>query len=146
MLETGDTAPDFTLPATGGTEVTLSTLRGLGRTSPLLSGILGLSLLSLAGIPPTAGFAGKLAVFRAGVDAGFDWLVVVGVLSSVVAAFFYLRVIGAMFLEEPDAEDVEPAISMGLNLGMSIAVSAVVVLGVQPVLLDVAERATQIAQ
>lgn len=127
-------------------EVTLATIRGLGRTSPLLAGIMGLALLSLAGIPPTAGFAGKLAVFRAGVAEGFDWLVVVAVLSSVVAAFFYLRIIGVMYLEEPDEADTEPAISFGLNLGMSIAISAVVVLGVQPVLLDVAQRAASIAQ
>ncbi len=127
-------------------EVTLATLRGLGRTSPLLSGVLSVALLSLAGIPPTAGFAGKLAVFQAGVGAGFDWLVVVGVLSSVIAAFFYLRIMGAMFLEEPQPTDAEPPLPAGLNLGMSVAVSAVVVLGVVPTLLDVAQRAAAIAQ
>jgi NADH-quinone oxidoreductase subunit N len=126
-------------------DVTLSTLRGLGRTSPLLAGVLTVALLSLAGIPPTAGFAGKLAVFRAGVGSGFDWLVLVGVLSSVIAAFFYLRIMGAMFLEEPEEGAVEPPLPAGLNLGMSVAVAAVVVLGVVPTVLDVAQRATTIA-
>ena len=127
-------------------EVTLSTVRGLGRSQPVLAWALTIALLSLAGIPPTAGFAGKLEVFRAGVDSGFTWLVVIGVLSSVVAAFFYLRIIGAMFLEEPaDAE--APVVPDDLNIGISLAAAAVVFLGVQPQLvLDIATRSAQLAQ
>ncbi len=128
-------------------EVTLSTLRGLGRTSPILAGVLSVALLSLAGIPPTAGFAGKLAVFQAGVGAGFEWLVLLGVLSSVIAAFFYLRVIGAMFLEEPVEGAVELLPSDGLSLSLTLAAAAVGVLGILPeTVLDFATRASQIAQ
>ena len=119
-------------------EVTLTNLRGLGRTSPLLAGILSLALLSLAGLPLTAGFIGKLEVFRAGVDAGLTWLVLVGVLSSLVAAFFYLRIAGIMFLEEPveqHGEDRMPLLSSGLSSAVAIAAALVVVLGVQPQLL-----------
>ncbi len=121
-------------------EVTLATLRGLGRTSPLLAGILSLALLSLAGLPLTAGFIGKLEVFRAGVDAGFTWLVLVGVASSLVAAFFYLRIAGMMFLEEPtDVDgplaDRMPVLSTGLSSAVAVAGALVVVLGLQPQLL-----------
>jgi NADH-quinone oxidoreductase subunit N len=134
-------------------EVTLATLRGLGRTSPLLAGILSLSLLSLAGLPLTAGFIGKLEVFRAGVAAGLTWLVLIGVLSSLVAAYFYLRIAGIMFLEEPAAtgatgtdgadgadgdEDPEagmPILSTGLSATTAVAAALIVVIGVQPQLL-----------
>ena len=126
-------------------EVTLNDLRGLGRRSPLLAGILSLALLSLAGLPLTAGFIGKLEVFRAGVAAGLTWLVLVGVLSSLVAAFFYLRIAGIMFLEEPAgdagevaeavAEERLPILSTGLSSAVAIAAALVVVLGVQPQLL-----------
>lgn len=128
-------------------EVTLADVRGLGRSSPLLASILSVCLLSLAGIPATAGFVGKLTVFRAGIDAGFTWLVIVGVVSSVVAAFFYLRIAGTMFLEaEPDAAP-EPAVTTGLSTGVSIAAVLVVYLGIQPqALLQLADAAASIAR
>lgn len=127
-------------------EVTLSTLRGLGRSQPVLAWALTIALLSLAGIPPTAGFAGKLEVFRAGVASGFEWLVVIGVLSSVIAAFFYLRIIGAMFLEEPETDEA-PLVPDDLNIGISLAAAAIVFLGIQPQLvLDIATRTAQFAQ
>jgi NADH-quinone oxidoreductase subunit N len=128
-------------------EVTLTHLRGLGRTSPALAGILALSLLSLAGIPLTAGFVGKLEVFRAGIDAGLTWLVVIGVVSSVIAAFFYLRIAGMMFLEEPDDAPNIPIISSGLSAGVSVAAALVLFLGVQPQLfLQLAESAAAIVR
>ena len=127
-------------------EVTLSTIRGLGRSQPILAWALTIALLSLAGIPPTAGFAGKLEVFRAGVASGFEWLVVIGVLSSVIAAFFYLRIIGAMFLEEPETDEA-PVVPDDLNIGISLAAAAIVFLGIQPQLvLDIATRTAQFAQ
>lgn len=130
-----------------GGEVTLLDLRGLGRTSPTLAGVFGLALVSLAGIPPTAGFAGKLLVFQAGIDAGYTWLVIVGVVSSVVAAFFYLRIAGTMFLEEPATGASEPPLSLGLLTGTSLAAAFIVFLGLQPqVLIDIAERTATLAQ
>jgi NADH-quinone oxidoreductase subunit N len=124
-------------------EVTLVDLRGLGRTSPLLAGILGLSLLSLAGIPATAGFVGKLAVFEAGIEAGLTWLVLIGVLSTVVAAFFYLRIAGQMFLEEPsETGRGVPLVTTGLSAGVSVSAALVLYLGIQPQLvLEVAQNA-----
>jgi len=128
-------------------EVGLTHLRGLGRTSPAVAGILSLALLSLAGIPPTAGFIGKLLVFRAGLDAGLTWLVVIGVLSTVVAAFFYLRIAGMMFLEEPDPEGPIPTQSSGMSLGIAVAAALVVFIGLQPQpLLQYAEAAASLVR
>ncbi|MDX1620173.1 MAG: NADH-quinone oxidoreductase subunit N [Nitriliruptorales bacterium] len=128
-------------------EVSLVDLRGLGRTSPVLAGIFALALLSLAGIPPTAGFAGKLTVFQAGVASDLSWLVVIGVVSSVIAAFFYLRLIATMFLDDPDEHSEVPIITTGLSAGVSIAAALVIYLGIQPdVLLDLAVRVAAIAR
>ncbi len=128
-------------------EVTLADLRGLGRSSPALAGILAICLLSLAGIPATAGFVGKLAVFTAGIEAGLTWLVVIGVLSSVVAAFFYLKIAGTMFLEDEVAGVDEPVVSTGLSTGVSVAAALVVYLGIQPQpLLQLADAAAALAR
>ena len=128
-------------------EVTLHALRGLGRTSPSLAGILGLSLLSLAGIPLTAGFIGKLEVFRAGIAAGLTWLVVIGVLSSVIAGFFYLRIAGMMFLEEPAEAPELPVLSSGVTAGVAVSAVLVIYLGVQPqVFLQLAEHAAALVR
>ena len=128
-------------------EVTLLDLRGLGRSSPALAGILSLSLLSLAGIPGTAGFVGKLLVFQAGVASGLTWLVVIGVLSSVVAAFFYLRIAGTMFLEEPDLARGLPVVTTGLSAGVSVAATLVLYLGVYPQqFLQIAESAAALVR
>lgn len=127
--------------------VTLGDLRGLGRTSPAMAGILTIALLSLAGVPPLAGFVGKLQVFTAGVAAGLTWLVVVGVVSSVVAAFFYLRIMGMMFLEEPTEGAMEPAYSTGWSLAVNLAGVLVIYLGLQPaILLDLADKSAVLAR
>ena len=128
-------------------EVALIDLKGLARRSPILAGIFSLCLLSLAGIPATAGFVGKFAVFRAGVNSGLTWLVVIGVVSSVVAAFFYLRLIAAMFLEEPEEGTTAPALTTGLSAGISAAAAGVVVLGILPsAFITLADQAASIAR
>jgi NADH-quinone oxidoreductase subunit N len=63
---------------------------------------MAVALLSLAGLPPLAGFMGKFYLFRAAVQTDLTWLAVIGVLNSVVSAYFYLKVIVAMWLHEPD--------------------------------------------
>lgn len=128
-------------------EVALVDLRGLGKQSPVLAGVFGLTLLSLAGIPATAGFAGKFAVFRAGLEADLGWIVVVGVVSSVIAGFFYLRLIAAMYLEEPDEGTEAPVLTTGLSAGIAAAAAAVVVLGILPdAFVTLADRAAAIAR
>ncbi len=88
-------------PAVLGEATRLSQWAGLGRTHPLLAVTFTLFLLSFAGIPLTAGFTGKFAVFTAAVEGGAWPLALVGVLSSVAAAFFYVRIIVLMFFTDP---------------------------------------------
>ncbi len=127
--------------------VVIHDLDGVGKTSPVVAGILSLAMLSLAGIPLTIGFTGKLTVFSAGVGAGLTWLVVIGVVTSVVAAFYYLRLIGAMFLNEPPAGAPVPAYSPGWNIGATSAAVLIVFFGLQPrFLLDLADLATSLAR
>ena len=86
----------------------LSSYSGLARRNPFAGAVLALFLLSLAGIPPTAGFIAKVSVFSAAIEAGHWPLVLLGVLGSVVAAFFYIRVIVLMYMSEylPEPGDV----------------------------------------
>ncbi len=94
--------------ARGEERTSLSAYTGLSRRRPLLAGLMTLFLLSLAGIPPTAGFMAKVGVFGAAIRAGHWPLVLIGVLSSVAAAFFYLRVIVLMYMHEPGTAAVGP--------------------------------------
>ena len=80
----------------------LSSYQGLFYERPVMAGALTLFMLSLAGVPLTSGFIGKLLVFGAAVDSGYTWVAVVGVLASAIAAFFYLRVLVVMYMQEPD--------------------------------------------
>ena len=79
---------------------TLEDMRGLNRRSPWYAFLMMLVMLSLAGLPPTAGFYAKLAVFSAAVSAGYVWIAVVAVLLSLVGAFYYLRVVKLMYFDE----------------------------------------------
>ena len=124
-------------------------LRGLGRRYPVPAGMLSLFLLSLAGLPPTAGFTAKLAVFRAGVEAGFTGLVIVAVISSIIAAFFYIRIIVAMFMDDEPADVAvlpAPNATLGGSAGIAISAAVVVVLGVLPgFVVDLARQAASLA-
>ena len=118
----------------GEERTTLRSYRGLGRTNPALAAVLALFLLSLAGIPPTAGFIAKVLVFQAAVDAGLTWLVVLAVVASVIAAFFYIRVLVLMYMEEPDEAEGREAVPAGAAPAWALAVTgaATLVLGVFP--------------
>ena len=106
---------------------------GLGKRSPLVAGTFAFFLLAFAGIPLTSGFTGKFAVFQAAIAGGALPLVIVGVLSSAVAAFFYVRVIVLMFFSDP-APDGPSVVTPGLFTGAAVAIGAVttLVFGVVP--------------
>ena len=119
--------------APGGRErLNLSEWTGIGQRHPAFAGLMTLFLLSLAGIPPTAGFMGKFFVFKAGVDSGETGLVVVGVLTSIIAAFFYLRVIVAMWLQDPAPGGTELGPTPALTAGLAIAGAVTIAIGVWP--------------
>jgi NADH-quinone oxidoreductase subunit N len=94
-------------------------LSGLSRTSPMMAFLLAMLLFSLAGIPPLAGFFAKFYVFLAAIHAGLYALAVIGVLLSVVGAYYYLRIVKIMYFDAP-AEPFEPmpallAVALGVT-------------------------------
>ena len=109
---------------------------GLGKKSPLIAATFSLLLLSFAGIPLTSGFVGKFAIFSAAYESGNIALVVVGVLASAIAAFFYIRVIIMMFFTDPVNDSVSVIIP-SIKSRVSIIISAVIsiTLGIAPSLL-----------
>ncbi|HEY1014103.1 MAG TPA: NADH-quinone oxidoreductase subunit N [Herpetosiphonaceae bacterium] len=107
----------------------LNDLRGLARRHPLLAGAMMVFMFSLAGVPPTAGFFGKFAVFQAAWAANLDWLAVIGVLTSVVSAFFYLRVIVLMFMRDENTEWDERPVFATTPLLAGVAIAAIGVIG-----------------
>ncbi len=102
----------------------INDLAGLGRTHPVIAVFFAVILFSLAGIPPMAGFFAKFYVFLAAIEAQLYWLSVIGVLSSVIGAFYYLRVIKIMYFDEP-VQGFEP---MSGELRLILGVSGLFVL------------------
>jgi NADH-quinone oxidoreductase subunit N len=108
--------------------------RGLARSSPVLAGFLTFFLLAQAGVPFTGGFIAKLQVFGAAIDAREYWLALVGVLSAVVLAFFYLRVIVVTFAGDDEAGEATPARRSRIG---AAAVVVLVATGVMVLLLGI---------
>ena len=133
-----------TLVRSGSGEAShLSQWAGLGKRSPLVAGLFAYYLLSLAGIPLTSGFTAKFSVFSAAVAADATPLVIVGVIASAIAAFFYVRVIVLMFFADPAPDGPTVAIPSGMTVSaISIVTVISVVLGLFPQpFLDLAEQA-----
>jgi NADH-quinone oxidoreductase subunit N len=117
---------------------------GMARRSPLLALALALCLISLTGIPPTAGFVAKVYIFNTAVQSDLVWLVIVAVLNSVVAAYYYLRVVGQMYLVPPAQEERVP-VSWSLGASLGVAALGVLVIGIIPTpLISAAERAVSV--
>jgi NADH-quinone oxidoreductase subunit N len=143
----------------------LDDFRGFGRRHPWPAALLGLFMFGLAGIPPLSGFWAKYYVFQAGINAGLTWLVVIGVVSSVISAFFYLRVIMVTYLQEPseqpaaaalrgsepgglaqlDGERSRPPVELALGVALGVAAVLTVAIGLAPqVLVAAAQTAGRI--
>jgi NADH-quinone oxidoreductase subunit N len=112
--------------------VTLEDYSGLGSRSPLLAAILTIFLLSLIGIPITGGFFAKFYVFSAALQANLVGLVIIGVLNSAVAAYYYLRVIVVMYMREPRTEAPVSPVPASLGVALAISVIATIYLGILP--------------
>ncbi|NIO71130.1 MAG: NADH-quinone oxidoreductase subunit NuoN [Anaerolineae bacterium] len=115
----------------GEPNLELSDYAGLGSRQPLLAAAMTVFMFSLAGVPPLAGFFGKFYMFSAAVQAGFVGLAIIGVLNSVVSAFFYLRVIVHMYMREPVVE-ARPVLAPPLALAIALATLGTIVLGLLP--------------
>lgn len=121
----------------------LKDLSGLYHRQPFAAFAMLVFMLSLGGIPPTAGFMGKLWLFGAAIDAGYVWLAVIGVLNSAVSLYYYLRIVVFMYLKK-ETIGSEPTLSPALTLTLGVAVAATLVLGVYPGLLfDLAEASAR---
>ncbi len=118
--------------------------RGMGRRAPIPAAVLAVCLLSLTGLPPTAGFFAKLYIFNAAVQADLVWLVLIGVLNTVLSAFYYMGVARQMYLTTADNEpEINTSLlSRGLLVG---AAAGVLAFGVYPMpLIDAAQRAVNV--
>ena len=104
---------------------------GMARRAPFLALALGLALVALVGVPPTGIFIAKLYVFSAAVKADLLWLAIVGVLNSVVSAYYYLRVVRVMYLDPAPSEEKVPS-SPVFRIALGVSVLGILVVGVVP--------------
>ena len=109
----------------------LDRLAGLARRRPALAFAMAVFMISLAGVPPTAGFVGKLLVFQAAVGAQAVGLAVIGVLTSALGAYYYLRVVVYMYMRPPVGAE-EGIVSPALSLAVAVAAVAVIAMGIGP--------------
>jgi NADH-quinone oxidoreductase subunit N len=108
---------------------TIADLAGLNRRSPWLALMMTVALLSLGGVPPTAGFFGKFFVFNAAVQSGLTWLAIIGVLNAIVALYYYLVVIKVMYVDRSADEDKPIPFSRPYTWAMAITCLGVLALG-----------------
>jgi len=117
----------------------LADYAGLWHSRPGLAALMTVFLLSLGGLPPTAGFVAKWYIFSAAVRAGYYDLAIVGLLTSVISVFFYLRVVVMMYMAEPAAQPARPAMGVLALSALAVSTAAVFYLGLLPTrLLDLA--------
>ena len=122
----------------------ISDYAGMGRRAPYLAAVLAFAMISLTGIPPTVGFMVKIYVFGAAVSSGLAWLAVVGVVNSVVSAYYYLRVIKVMYLSDP-TEEASLASGIPLRIALLVSTAGVIVFGLYPrPLLELARSAAEV--
>lgn len=114
---------------------------GLSKTHPMASALMLIFMFSLTGIPPTAGFIGKLYLFMSAIHAGYTWLVIIAVIFSAISAFFYLRIVMYMYMKEPKIA-VSLTTTKTTGIALALTVVAVLVIGVFPsFLIDFARAA-----
>ncbi len=105
---------------------------GVGFKYPLLGIAMAIFMFSLAGIPPTAGFVGKFYIFSAAVKSDFIGLAVIGVLCSVISAYYYLRVLVVMYMREPEGEVIMRTRSPAISLSIIVTALGILILGIIP--------------
>jgi NADH-quinone oxidoreductase subunit N len=116
----------------GERHVEIQDLAGLGRTQPLSAACMSLYLLSLMGLPITAGFMGKLYIFQAALDARLTGLAVILAVNSVISAYYYLRVLRVMYFSEPAADRLTAPVPYAVGAVMLFTSVATIYLGLFP--------------
>ncbi|MGE5568834.1 MAG: NADH-quinone oxidoreductase subunit N [Rhodospirillales bacterium] len=117
--------------------VEIEDLAGLGERQPVIAALFAVILLSLIGVPPTAGFLGKFYIFKAAIKAGLVWLTVLGLLNSAVAAYYYLRLIVIMYMKEPGESLLDlPRMAVSTRAALWTSAAALVILGLFPALIQ----------
>jgi NADH-quinone oxidoreductase subunit N len=120
------------LTRSGREPLALSDLAGLSQRRPLLAAALTVFLISLTGVPISGGFVGKFYLFSAAVSAGYTPLAIVGMIMSVVSAYYYLRVVVAMYMRAPEGEDTWSPVGPGAAFALALSTTVVLFLGVYP--------------
>ena len=113
-------------------KVKLTDYAGLASKRPGLAALLSLFLLSLAGVPGTAGFAGKFFIFRSAVESNHTGLAIIGVLTTVVSFYYYLYVIVQMYMRDPGEDFSDARVTPALVIALLVAATGTVYLGILP--------------
>ncbi len=109
----------------------ISDFKGLARTHPAVAAAFVLFALSLIGIPPTAGFIGKLFLFNAAIQGGFYWLAIIGILNSTISLYYYFKIVMAMYMEEPQGS-TPLSFSPPLTVALGVTAFATLFIGLYP--------------
>ena len=130
--------------AADGSDLQIAQLAGLHRRSPILAMVLMLSAFGLAGIPPTVGFTGKFLVFAAAVEKGYLWLVIVAMVNATISLYYYILVVKAAYLAEPEGDPPRLKVSAATRVLAGVLVTIMVVAGIFPHrILEVARAAAR---
>ena len=113
------------------TNLDINSYAGLGTKNPVLAALLAIIMFSLAGLPPLAGFFAKYYVFIAAIKSGLTWLAILGIISSVISVYFYLRIVVLMYFKDSEQEVVYSKSLSGF-FGVAVSVLLVILLGLIP--------------
>ena len=120
------------LSKTGNEFDKISDFAGLNNRNPWLAFMMLIVLFSMAGIPPFIGFWAKIIVIEEVIKAGFTWIAIIAVIMAVISAFYYLRVVKAMYFDKPEDNSLIETTSSGSNIAVSLFAIALLVLGLVP--------------
>src|SRR5438046_10084708 len=112
--------------------VNVTDYAGLGSKRPGLAAVLSLFMLSLAGLPGTAGFAGKFFIFRAALESRLVWLAIIGVVTTVISFYYYLYVIVQMYMKEPNEDFADVSVPGSVKFALFVSAAGTLYLGILP--------------
>jgi NADH-quinone oxidoreductase subunit N len=128
----------------GEENVFIEDYRGMGLRHPILGAAMAIFMFSLAGIPPTAGFVGKFYIFSSAIQAGYIWLVIIGVLNSAISVYYYFRVTIKMYMQDPERELSPLSFQPSMIIALIIMAVFTLKIGIFPsIYLDMARQSIQ---